>query len=261
MTDTLPAGLVYLDPPGWSVSGISAPAFSSSGTGPTILTWDFGDAVVSASPATITFQAQLANVAANQSGTLLINTARAQLHRRRWKRPVAAPGERRLRRAWSRALQVVKVPDDDTPAFGQTVTFTLTVSHLGSSGADAYDLSLSDTLPAGLTFVIGSLDCTGGSVAADTCAESGGVISATWAALPVGETGEMTYQASVPDYPAVHLGDTLTNTAGLTWTSLPGAVAGERTGADGPGGPLNDYADSTSATLTVSGPDLTLCEG
>jgi LPXTG-site transpeptidase (sortase) family protein len=84
------------------------------------------------------------------------------------------------------------------------------------------------------------------------------VISAGWSSLPLGETGQVTYQATVPGYPAINLGDTLTNTAALAWTSLPGVVPGERTGADGEGGALNDYADVTSATLTVSGPDLSL---
>jgi LPXTG-site transpeptidase (sortase) family protein len=48
----------------------------------------------------------------------------------------------------------------------------------------------------------------------------------------------------------------LTNTAITTWTSMPGTAAEERTGEDGIGDTLDDYADEDSETVTFHGVDL-----
>src|SRR5262249_31679048 len=73
---------------------------------------------------------------------------------------------------------------------------------------------------------------------------------------------------------AVIAGETVTNTAKLTYTSLPGpqgtapnptgsstpgasgATTGERDGDDGPGGALTDYAATASADIPIATPDL-----
>ena len=49
----------------------------------------------------------------------------------------------------------------------------------------------------------------------------------------------LTYQVTIDLPPSANVGDVLTNNADLTWTSLPGPDAGERTGAGG----VNDYRD------------------
>ena len=76
--DVLPAGLIYNGD--GAVSGITtAPAFTASapndGSVPVTLAWAFGDAVVTASPARITFTARVANVLSNQAGVVRTNTA------------------------------------------------------------------------------------------------------------------------------------------------------------------------------------------
>ncbi|NLH74729.1 MAG: DUF11 domain-containing protein [Verrucomicrobia bacterium] len=43
-------------------------------------------------------------------------------------------------------------------------------------------------------------------------------------------------------------GQSIPNTAGLAWTSIQGVTSDERTGADGPGGTLNDYAANSLVT-------------
>lgn len=53
------------------------------------------------------------------------------------------------------SLLVTKVPDKTQPTLGDEVTFTVTVAHSGST-ADAFDVALSDVIPAGLTYVPGS---------------------------------------------------------------------------------------------------------
>jgi uncharacterized repeat protein (TIGR01451 family) len=54
-------------------------------------------------------------------------------------------------------LEIVKVVDDDQPAPGDTVVYTLTVSNNGPN--DATGVTVTDTVPAGLTYV--SDDCGG----------------------------------------------------------------------------------------------------
>ena len=50
---------------------------------------------------------------------------------------------------------MTKVVDNNSPDLGDEVTYTITVAH-NSSTADAYDVSLSDIIPAGLSYVAGS---------------------------------------------------------------------------------------------------------
>ena len=101
-------------------------------------------------------RARVLNVAGNQNGTPLTNTASlAYVNPQTGDTPVAG-GSRSLP-VTEPELMVVKVADDPTPGFGQVVTFRITVSHLPSSTADAFELSLTDVIPAGLTYVAGSL--------------------------------------------------------------------------------------------------------
>ncbi|RME51409.1 MAG: DUF11 domain-containing protein, partial [Caldilineae bacterium] len=79
LTDTLPAGLIYAGGQAVSGTGVS-PTFSASspndGSAPVTLVWDFGNDVAFTGPITVTFQAQVANVMANQRTVNHVNTAR-----------------------------------------------------------------------------------------------------------------------------------------------------------------------------------------
>ena len=139
----------------------------------------------------------------------------------------------------------MKVADDVTPAFGQVVTFRITVSHLPSSTADAFELSLADVIPAGLTYVASSLVNESG-VAATLNDGGAPTLTATWPTLALGQNSVIRYQATVGSPPGLNVGDVLTNAVSLTWTSLSGVVAGERTG----GGGIDDYRAATSTPVT-----------
>ena len=146
-------------------------------------------------------------------------------------------------------LDIVKSASTLTPAPGP-VTFTLTIAHAAGSDVPAYDVSFSDTLPAGLS----NLTNVNGSVSPSSCTTIDEIlfdatsISATLDTLPPGCTVTMSFEATVSGAN----GDTRTNDVDMTWTSLPDVEAGERTGADGPGGALNDYADTAAVTVTVN---------
>jgi uncharacterized repeat protein (TIGR01451 family) len=162
-------------------------------------------------------------------------------------------------------LTLTKTANPTSVGPGGTVTYTVTITNTGT--ATAFDVVFTDTLPAGLTLVPGSVtpSCSGFVIGAG--------INVTCPQVPVapapGSTVTITYQATVST--TVPCNTTLTNSAKVTWTSLPGpkgtvnnptgsstvgnsgAIDGERDGSDGllNSGVLNDYQVQASATITV----------
>jgi uncharacterized repeat protein (TIGR01451 family)/fimbrial isopeptide formation D2 family protein len=109
---------------------------------------------------------------------------------------------------------------------GDTVTVTLTLSHAGASTHDAYDLSLSDAIPAGFTYVNATLDCTTGAQDPDTCSESGGTVTAGWSASPfVDGGGDSVITFNVTVDANVQMGETINNSASVSWSSVSGTVS------------------------------------
>jgi len=148
-------------------------------------------------------------------------------------------------------LALAKAASDDTPGLGERITYTLTLSHLGLSSADANEVVIRDAVPAGLTYVPGSAAAPPGWSVDDSAAPDL-VFSGD---LPLGAAPAVfIYQADVGLPPSVGVGDVFVNSAAVTWTSIEGPVAGERTGAGG----VDDYSDTTSATVTVAAIDLRL---
>ncbi|MFN2275277.1 MAG: hypothetical protein ACK2TX_10565, partial [Anaerolineales bacterium] len=156
-------------------------------------------------------------------------------------------------------LTIVKQALDDTPALGSTITYRITVGNpSASSNAVAYDVEIKDVIPGSpgeLTYLGPVLPLPAGWSLDDSAAPAL-VFSASQLALD--ETVVLEYQVTLGIPPAVLVGDTFANTAAATWTSLSGTDVNERTGADGPGGALNDYAANSSETITASEVDVTL---
>jgi len=159
-------------------------------------------------------------------------------------------------------LQVVKTAAPTGGDAGDSVTFTVTVSHTGASDTSAFNVALTDALPSGLTFV--SAAQTGGLAA--TTLTTAGSLAATWDTFAVGSTA--TFQIAATIDTGLGSGTVLTNTAPVTYTSLPGDVtatqsthntlAVERTGNPaGVGGAENDYSTQGQATVTVSSANVT----
>ncbi|MFO0953521.1 MAG: SdrD B-like domain-containing protein [Isosphaeraceae bacterium] len=143
---------------------------------------------------------------------------------------------------------------------GAPVTFTVVLGHHASSTADAFDVSLSDLVPAGFTVVAGSFQNTAG-VVPTSINQSGNSLSATFSTLGLGQSSTFTFQAVLNG--TSDPGQTLTNTPAVVYTTLPGsvttpqtensAVSTERTGvASDPGGPVNDLTVNDSASVTAS---------
>jgi fimbrial isopeptide formation D2 family protein/uncharacterized repeat protein (TIGR01451 family) len=206
----------------------------------------------SSSPLTITYTAIVANVAANQDDADITNAAALN-----YLDTSAVPQHLDAQDTFNVIEPVLTIHKSASAASlipGASVNYTLTVAHDPTSTAPAYDLAISDTLPAGLTYVAGSI---GGSTSGSgiiTPNDSGNPLTWTISELLAGETATLTYSVDVDNYAAIT--SNLANNAHLTWTSQPGSNSDERNGADGAGGALNDYADDTAVSLEVTGIDL-----
>ena len=142
---------------------------------------------------------------------------------------------------------------------GDTVTYTITVQHTAASTASAYDLELIDTLPVQLqnasviSALIGTSNVTG------SFGFSGSQLTVVDNAvdLLLGQTLTLTISGQATN--SVGPGDTITNTATVTYTSIndaPGtpSTADERNGSGLPDpNALNNYFDSATSVITVPG--------
>ncbi|MTW23151.1 isopeptide-forming domain-containing fimbrial protein, partial [Allochromatium palmeri] len=220
------------------------------------------DADANAERYTLEYHAVVANIADNQAGHTLTNSATLDyldgLSQPRRLTPVEYTAT-----VVEPAVQIEKrVAPGGVGQFGGEVTFTVTLTNPSNGGnvATAYDLRVLDTLPdtySGWTLV--STTPSGGLTETDiTNNSTATTLDIAVAALPPDARLTIVYQATAPAGLEV---DAITNTARATWTSLPGArgtdeaapdnagtLKGERTGS---GNDANDYAIQDDAVVTV----------
>jgi uncharacterized repeat protein (TIGR01451 family) len=108
-------------------------------------------------------------------------------------------------------LAIVKAisdnPGDNTsPIFGAPISFEITVTNTTASPGVARGFTVTDTLPAGLTFVAGSFDAGTSGV---TIVNSGQLLTFTGGALNIGQSVSFTFDALV----AQNAPASITNTA------------------------------------------------
>ncbi len=114
-------------------------------------------------------------------------------------------------------LNLGKTVDDETPAPGQTITYTIVVSN---SGVTATGAVVSDTLPTGLNFVGPvTIQGSGGTTGTPPTLASGLTISA-------GQRITLTFPVTVSTNLAA--ASLLTNTAEVTSTAVSAPVSGSR---------------------------------
>ncbi|MBK8034654.1 MAG: isopeptide-forming domain-containing fimbrial protein [Chloroflexi bacterium] len=281
IVDTLDAGLAFVDCTGVSVTAgninssvgaINTATFCNDPVNPVIAagggiaTWNFGSLTDPGSnnndldTITITYTAVVLNTAANVRGQDRNNSAVLG-----WDNPAggrftdsaSAPDTRLIEPTLEVDKSVAPASNRDA---NDLVTFTLIVRHAAGSNATAHNIELSDVIPAGLTYVAGSLTNTDG-VAPATLTEAAGTITATWTSLTTAQTSTLQYQARL--VANVQPAQTITNTANINWTSLPGSPTNttynslgvERTGNPADvGGAANTYRASDIATVTVGNP-------
>jgi len=162
---------------------------------------------------------------------------------------------------------VNKTASPTTGDAGDTITYTVTYSNAsGASNTTAFEVRLVDVLPAGLQLNLASVNgaLTGGATGL-TNASAGNTVDVTLSNVPVGGGLILVYTAEI--LPAAMPGQIITNTASITYTSLPGSngSTSNPTGSSTPGGGgtdtgerdgsggHNDYADSDPASVTITG--------
>jgi uncharacterized repeat protein (TIGR01451 family)/fimbrial isopeptide formation D2 family protein len=176
-------------------------------------------------------------------------------------------------------LNVTKVDDDADGlwVYGQTpVTYTIQVSHVSgdptpanNSAADAFDIIVTDVIPAGLTYV-----GTGALPPNWSSSYTAATRTLTWTcnspacSMPLaGGPVNLTYQVTVNDqFTTPHLNgdDTAVNTVNLTWTSLPGTgTTPNGTGSTTPGGSgaVNGERNGTGANPPNNSTDSAIHTG
>ncbi len=139
-------------------------------------------------------------------------------------------------------LQVSKTVDDVQPGLGDTVNYTITLSHTAASATNAMDITISDVIPAGLTYVDGTIgvSCPSGTLTSSDTASP----TLTWTVdnLPVGQNCTLNFQATVD---VATPGTLITNSVTVNYSTLPGTPAEERS-----------YQTENSVDLTAFTPDL-----
>ncbi len=270
--DSMPAGLAYVrtvsavnnSPATLTIPNLaSAPTVTSSGQ---TITYDLGTIdntdtdPTTAETFTITIEAVVLNTTGNVRGTTLVNQARARWNAGAKQTALASSGAVTVIEP---ALTVTKVVSTATAQATDTVTYTIVVANpIGTNRTTAYDVTMSDVVPAGMTYVPGSWQHTGG-LAPATIGDAG-PLTATWGTFDLGQTSTFTFQATLG--PGVTPAQQIVNTVDVAWTSLPGdpgqistfnANSFERTGSGSTTqGQRNDYTAAANAAVTIVSPTV-----
>ncbi len=232
MSDPLPTGTTFnalSSPAGWSCT---TPAVGSGGTvSCTASTVDVGG------PYTFTLEV---TVPADYAGPNPIpNTATVGADNDSNPANNSASADTTLQTVSTADLAIAKSDSPDPVIAGNTITYGIAVSNVG--GATATNATMSDTLPAGTTFV--SLTQAPGWSCTTPAVGSGGAVDCTVASVDVGGPYNFTLVVTVPaDYAGPN---PIPNTATV--------------GADNDGNPANNSASTTTA-LAVSEADLTVAK-
>ena len=213
----------------------------------------------------VEFNAIVLNVSANQAGTSLNNDFIVRLNTTQTggSSPIVT-----LTVVEPQA-SVVKTVSPDVGDAGDVVTFSLVVSNnSGNLNSTAFNARLLDALPSNLLLNLSSIMVTPlGSFTGFTSNSSGNTLDITIDQVAPGESVLVTYSATLTN--AVMPGTSITNTANLTYTSLPGpfgtttnptmsvvpGISGSNNGErNGDGTGPNSYTGSSQALITTNTP-------
>jgi LPXTG-site transpeptidase (sortase) family protein len=200
------------------------------------------------------FRARVSNVLGNQAGVILSNAATNQVG-------AGTP-------ITSNTVNVTVVEPSIT--FGKTIialpnpagiggVVQYRISYVNATGATvstATDVHITDVLPTQLSLNLPVTVTLGGGAAGITDSSSGNNLDITLDAVPAGGSVTVDYTATIQS--GISIGQSISNTANSTWSSLSGIVSGERTGSDGPAGTLNDYSATSTQAFTINSPDFNI---
>ena len=216
---------------------------------------------------TLVLKTVVDNGAGNNSGTTLSNYGRIRYDNYTGSQQIVTSTNQNVT-VVEPAITINKTVNPAAGGGGDTVTYTLVVSNTsGTNRAPAYDLAITDPLPADLSspaITCPGAGCNAGATgAALTASFTDNTLNATINQLDPGEAVTFTYTARLNVN--VAYGKSITNTAAYTTTSLPGShgTGGVTPGAPGSGtgertgtGGVNDLTGSDPATVTVNTPTI-----
>ena len=254
------------------------------------LSWDLGEIVNRNTDPTqiesvlIEFNALVANVAGNQAGTTITNSFIASagpdgdLVESTSSAPPLLVGEPLLQTDKTAVLQKTGASGNANPTPGDTLVYTVVIRNTGT--AKAFNLSVDDNLDAlGINFdlsgaptVVQSQPAAPAVIDTSIFSGSNGLSDRIQLEVPeldINQSVTITYQGVLAA--TLPAGTALTNSANVSYTSLPGtgtangtgsttpgasgAANGERDGSNGPGG-LNDYLSSKTLILVANRPPV-----
>ncbi|MGB5101127.1 MAG: lamin tail domain-containing protein [Methanothrix sp.] len=242
INDTIAKGLIY-NKNSLSVQGpaVQREMVTENSDGTQQIAWFFGDA----GPAEIieiTYSCLLANAPENQDGSVLAGTTA----RMSWR-----DGAARKADADEAGSLIVVEPDlvlemqsfRPFAAPDERISFTLVLYHSDQSHTPAFDIDLQAMLPADLAYEPGSAQVLAGSTAAFDDKDLRWHLEALDLDWNASQKTLLRFNVTA----RAAAGELIEGRALVTWTSLAGASAEERTGAGG----VNDYLRETSDPVNV----------
>jgi LPXTG-site transpeptidase (sortase) family protein len=254
---------------GWS----DTPTVTGGGSSGADVTFDFGtinntDSDTNAETITVTFDAIVNNIASNQDGSILDVNSTLNANS-----ALVDASETRSLKVIEPDLTLTKQQLDDyrgtavtTGDAGDQIVYTVRITNNGN--APAYNIDLIDFIPVAYVTQFGATIGTGLPLPTNTYDGGTGEWHLLWPYLNPGGNVSMTIRTRVNL--TVRPADTWTNTANITFTSLPdddgsannvpgapGADNGLRNGDDGVGGAVDDYAaTATTPAFLVDAPTI-----
>ncbi|QOC22164.1 isopeptide-forming domain-containing fimbrial protein [Wenzhouxiangella sp. AB-CW3] len=207
----------------------------------------------------IEFNALVLNTGGNSAGTNRDNRFRVDVDGSQ----VGSDSNNQRIRVVEPAISVDKSANPTGGQAGTVISYQIDLSVAsGTNSADAFDVSVDDTLPANATLNTGSAAVTNqsGCDSPDiTNNTAGNTVAFEFDTLPTGCTLSVVYEATLTI--DVVPGTTVNNTANVDWESLPdGGTTNNPTDSDTPGGPgdgngARQYDGSDSAQVTIDSVD------
>jgi len=187
----------------------SNPLIENSGKRTTFKFGDINNATLTSQVVTVQYSMVVLDTAPNISGKTLTNSATWSWTGGSFN--ISAP----LIEIVEPQMVVLKKAEPTTVQIGDSVTFTIDISHALTSTEDAYDVIFTDRIPDGMTYDPTSLVVTGTatltSSSYDPVTKN---LKLTWDIFRLGETATVKFKATF-DGPSP-----ITNTAYVEWTSL-----------------------------------------
>ncbi len=268
VVDDLPVGLAYVSEQVITTNAgspllsadfngtLAAPTVNALGGDGVDVSWDFGattttvgDNVTTNNSFVIQVTAVVLDVFSNQTGDTLTNTGTLTYTRNGVSRDIVDTQDVNLIEPVLAIAKTLVTPIPSPLDAGTNISYQIVLQHDATSLADAYDVVISDAIPAQLTGISNvTVNATG--IAAPSFDLTGNDLRLPAAGtfdLPQGATVTITFDATIGGTAVP--GQQIDNDAAATWTSLNGTPPEERNGgATDPDG--NDLYDNGTGTAT-----------